>query len=255
MDSAAWQRMALWPVVLIAVLTILPIAGILLAAYLKVRKMRSDTQRSAELRKAVHLDNRDMFCYGMDTDVGNAFVYGELRAVDPVSVPALYGEYYCISRVEEEYVEKTRYVTESVYRNGQMETERKEETYYEWEEISTKRIHCRRVTFMDVEFPYEKIPLHPTAVVKSSTVGDRKCTWYAAPSVMQGTLYTWLGNHTIADRSRFFDGLSLEEALDRCLLKKSPYKGLFLFAAAIIGLFIILCLILCLIPVTMIRSF
>lgn len=47
-----------------------------------------------------------MFQYGKDTNVGNAFVYGDLKAVDTVTYPEIGGEYM--------YVEKSKSNTQCI---------------------------------------------------------------------------------------------------------------------------------------------
>ena len=51
-----------------------------------------------------------MFQYGMDTNVGNAFVYGDLKAVDTVTYPEISGEYMYVEKVKERYTKHTRRV-------------------------------------------------------------------------------------------------------------------------------------------------
>lgn len=41
-----------------------------------------------------------MFQYGMDTNVGNAFVYGDLKAVDTVTYPEIGGEYMYVEKLK-----------------------------------------------------------------------------------------------------------------------------------------------------------
>lgn len=56
----------------------------------------SESQQESDIKynKAIQIDNdTDLFQYGMDTNVGNAFVYGELKAVDSVTYPEIGGEY------------------------------------------------------------------------------------------------------------------------------------------------------------------
>ena len=43
--------------------------------------------RNAKYNKAVKIESQEMFQYGMDTDVGDAFVYGDLEAVWRLSIP------------------------------------------------------------------------------------------------------------------------------------------------------------------------
>lgn len=56
--------------------------------------------RNAKYNKAVKIESQEMFQYGMDTDVGDAFVYGDLEAVDTVTYPEIGGEYLYVEKVK-----------------------------------------------------------------------------------------------------------------------------------------------------------
>lgn len=58
---------------------------------------------NAEYYKAAQITDSDMFQYGMDTSVGNAFVYGTLEPVDTVTFPEIGGQYMFVEKVEEHY--------------------------------------------------------------------------------------------------------------------------------------------------------
>ena len=61
---------------------------------------------------ALQIENdTDLFTYGMKTNVGNAFVYGDLKAVDTVTYPEIGGEYSYVEKVKERYTQHTRTVT------------------------------------------------------------------------------------------------------------------------------------------------
>lgn len=49
--------------------------------------------RNEKYNKAIKIENSDLFEYGMRTNVGYAFAYGDLKAVDAVSYPEIDGEY------------------------------------------------------------------------------------------------------------------------------------------------------------------
>ena len=59
--------------------------------------------KDAEYIKASHIEYPDLFQYGMDTNIGNAFVYGDLQSIDTVSYPEIDGEYMYVEKVKEEY--------------------------------------------------------------------------------------------------------------------------------------------------------
>lgn len=66
----------------------------------------SESQQESDIKynKAIQIDNdTDLFQYGMETNVGNAFVYGELKVVDSVTYPEIGGEYMYVRKVEEQF--------------------------------------------------------------------------------------------------------------------------------------------------------
>ncbi len=70
-------------------------------------------EKNQEYEQAAKIeDNKDLFEYGMRTDIGNAFVSGTLKAVDPVSLPEIDGEYAFIIKTEERYTRHGRTVTD-----------------------------------------------------------------------------------------------------------------------------------------------
>ena len=74
----------------------------------------SQNDKNSEYQKAIHIDGPELFQYGMDTSVGNAFVYGSLEAVEPVSFEEVEGEYIWIKKTEEHYNRHTRKVKKPV---------------------------------------------------------------------------------------------------------------------------------------------
>lgn len=72
-----------------------------------------ESDKNAEYQKAIHIENTDMFQYGMDTNVGNAFVYGDLEAVDSVTFDEIGGDYLYVEKTEEHYKKHTRTVTKT----------------------------------------------------------------------------------------------------------------------------------------------
>ena len=82
----------------VAIVAILLIIGILLST-----KISSNLDKKNEkYRTAIEIDdNKDLFEYGMRTDVGNAFIYSSLKVVDPVSISDIDGEYYSIRKYKE----------------------------------------------------------------------------------------------------------------------------------------------------------
>lgn len=193
------------------------ISFMLLAGFLISDKINNSIQdKNEEYQKAVKLNTSQEFQYGLRTDVGNAFCYGELSAVDTVSYPEIDGEYMYISKTREEYRMHTREVTKTrTGPDGKTETYTETEIYYSWDTISSERLHSDELTFNDVVFPYSKfdVPLshYITTIYKWS---DVRYVYYGTDTDFTGTLYTKISDHTIADQSRFFQGKTPDETLE-----------------------------------------
>lgn len=180
--------------------------------------------KNAEYQKAAHIENSELFQYGMDTNIGNAFVYGELRAIDTVSFDGINGEYLCIEKIKERYERHTRTVTK-IDQNGNKRTET--EVYYEWEADSTESKHSENIMFCGIKFPYHKIPYCSNIHIKTIN-SDKEYSfqsgcfvkvrfrYYGTPVSHTGTLYTRLSDGTISDNSRFFNDYTIEQAVDNC---------------------------------------
>ncbi len=180
--------------------------------------------KNAEYQKAVHIKDSELFQYGMDTNVGNAFVYGDLQAVDTVTFDEIGGEYLHVEKVEERYERHERIVTETDSK-GKKHT--KIEVYYEWETEDRENKHSEKIMFCGVELPYKKIPYYSDKHIRTIN-SDREYSWksgefvkvrfqyYGTPIKHTGTVYTRLSDGTILDNSRFFKDYTIEQAVDNC---------------------------------------
>lgn len=170
--------------------------------------------------KAVKLDDSELFQYGMRTDVGHAFVYGELAAVDPVTYPEIGGEYMYVEKVKEEYRRHTR--TKVV--DGKTRTE----VYYTWDEVDEEEIRCEAVLFCDVEFASSKIDIPDASYLCTDKVSSKvRYKYYVTEASYTGTIFTELKDETISDSTPFYANRNLEETVD--LLEKSGAAFLVLF--------------------------
>lgn len=73
----------------ISIIAIMLLIGVLISSKI------SDWQinQNDKYNKAVKIESTDLFQYGMETNIGNAFVYGKLKAVDTVTYPEIGGKY------------------------------------------------------------------------------------------------------------------------------------------------------------------
>lgn len=163
--------------------------------------------------KAVKIESSDMFEYGMRTNVGNAFVYGILEAVDSVTFSEIGGEYLYVKKVEEEYTKHTR--TVNVYDDEGKFIGTREEEYWTWDEVDSWDKHSEKISFLDVEFDYGKIKFpsveYITTLKESSTI---RYKYYGTNAKYTGTIFTKLKNQTISNNTSFYQNMNIKETVD-----------------------------------------
>lgn len=156
---------------------------------------------------ALHIENNsDLFVYDMKTNVGNAFVYGDLKAIDTVTYPEIGGEYSYIKKVKERYTQHTG--TRVV--NGKRQTY----TYWTWDKIDSWSKHSKKISFLDIKFNYGAIdfpsPNYITTQKESSVI---RYQYYGTDIKYTGTLYAILNNNTI-NKTSFRANSNIEETID-----------------------------------------
>lgn len=171
-----------------------------------------EAERTQEYNTASKIDNRDLFEYGMRTSIGNAFVYGTVKAVDPVTYDEIGGEYSYVKRVYEEYRRHTRTVTRTRTVNGKTQTYTTTETYWSWDAIRYDSKHATAITFLDVKFDYGKISVPSSDRISTQSAGhNKRYVYYGSPTEFSGTAYCELKENDM-NVSRFYYGRSLEDA-------------------------------------------
>lgn len=191
----------------ITIIAVMMILGFAIAGKIDAYQIR----KNSEYCKAIQITEPDQFKYCMDTSAGNAFVYGKMQAVDPVTFPELGGAYLQVERIEEHYTMHTRTVTTT---DSQGNARTHTEKYWTWDQVNSEEIHSQRIKFLDVEMDYQKIEIPPgdyiDTIKKSSTV---RFEYYGSSVECQGTVYTDLRNGTMADQSEFYVEKDIEETL------------------------------------------
>lgn len=168
--------------------------------------------KNQEYNLALQIDNnKDMFQYGMQTNVGNAYVYGTLKCLDPVTFEEIGGEYSAVKKVKERYTQHTRVVTYTVTVNGKPQTRTRTETYWTWDPIDSWSKKATRISFLDVEFKYGQIDFPSSSHIKTIKESSKiRYVYYGAPIESTGTLYTRLENNTI-NQSSFHRNWTIEQ--------------------------------------------
>lgn len=178
--------------------------------------------RNEIYNKAVKIESTDMFEYGMRTNVGNAFVYGDLEAVDTVTYPEIGGEYMYVEKVEEHREKHERTVTKT---DSDGNTYTETETYYSWDTENIESQSAKEIKFCNVTFPFSKIDLPYAGHIKTIS-GDRVWSWksgeyvkvrfvyYGIGTKFTGTIFTDLRDNTIPDDTEFHKDMNLEETVE-----------------------------------------
>lgn len=195
------KREVLFSIVIIAVMLVF---GFMISSRIS-NSLMNDYQ---EYNTALQIDNnKDVFQHGMRTNIGNAFVYGELKAVDTVSYNEIEGDFSYIKKVKEKYTRHTRTVTKT------RTNPKGEEEYYTWDYVSQESKSSTKIDFIGVEFLYGTIHLPSEREIKTiyadgdwwHSSGDIRYVYYAAPAECKGTLYAVLKDNTISNVHFYYD--------------------------------------------------
>lgn len=195
----------------IAIICVMFVIGIVIANNISNAMM----EKHQEYNTALQINNdKELFEYSMRTNIGNAFVYGELKAVDTVTYQEIGGEYACVKKVKEKYTKHTRTVTKTKTVNGKTKHYTETETYWTWDEVDSESIHSNKISFLDVEFDYGKIdfpaPNHVATIKESSNV---RYKYYAVNESYIGTIYTTLSDNTL-NNTNFYNNKNIQETID-----------------------------------------
>lgn len=222
------KREVLFSVVIICVMLII---GIIISGNINDAVM----EKQQEYITALQINNdKDLFEYGMRTDVGNAFVYGELKAVDTVTFDEIGGEYSYVKKVKEKYTRHTRTVTKTKKVNGETKRYTEKEVYWTWDEVDSWSKHSEKITFLNVEFDYGTIDFPYRSHIDTQDGGYHiRYVYYGAPTYSIGTVYTQLGDGTIT-KSTMHHNSTIESALESVMRDGSVF-GFWLFWVFLTG--------------------
>ena len=165
--------------------------------------------------KAVKIDTANMFEYGMRTNVGNAFVYGDLKAVDTVTFQEIGGEYMRVEKITERYTMHTRVVTKTRTVNGKTETYTQTETYWTWDRIDSESRASNEIAFLGVVFTCNKIDIPGTHYITTIQESSRiRHKYYGTDTEYIGTIFTDLRDNTITDGTNFYENKTIDETVE-----------------------------------------
>lgn len=191
----------------ISIIAIMLLIGVLISS--KISESYMD--KNEIYNKAIKTENQETFKYGMRTNVGNAFVYGDLKAVDTVSYPEIEGEYMYIKKIKEKYTKHTRTVT---YTDSNGKRKTKKETYWTWDEVNRESKKCKEISFCGITFDVGKIDIPGTNYIDTIKESSRiRYKYYGTDTEFKGTIFTKLENNTISDNTGFHNDKTIEETV------------------------------------------
>lgn len=193
----------------VSIIAIMLLIGVLISE--KISEAQLDTNE--KYNKAIKIDTLDLFEYGMRTNIGNAFVYGDLEAVDTVSYPEIDGSYMCIEKIKEEYTKHTRTVSD--YDSDGNKIGEHEEEYWTWDIVNRESLKCEEISFLGHVFTSDKIDIpgdhYYIDTIKESNKIRYK--YYGVDTSFVGTIFTDLRFNTITDNTPFYVNMTIEQTV------------------------------------------
>lgn len=195
----------------ISIIALMLLIGVLISSKISEHQM----DKNEIYNKAVKIESTDLFQYGMNTNVGNAFVYGDLEAVDTVTYPEIGGEYIYVEKVKEKHTEHTRQVAHTTTVNGKTHTYYTTETYWTWDRVGSGDVKCNEIIFCEIKFGTNKIDLPSAEYIETIKESSRiRYKYYGVETKFTGTIFTDLRDGTISDNSSFYNNMSIEETVE-----------------------------------------
>ena len=195
----------------VSIIAVMILIGVLISGKISEHQM----DKNETYNKAVKIESTDLFQYGMDTNVGNAFVYGDLKAVDTVTYPEIGGEYMYVEKVKERYTQHTKQVAHTKTVNGKQQTYYTTETYWTWDRVGSEDIKCKEISFCGVIFKSNKIDIPGSDYIDTIKESSHiRYKYYGTGTKFTGTIFTDLRDKTISDNTNFYNNMNIEETVE-----------------------------------------
>ena len=195
----------------VSIIAVMLLIGVLISA--KISEWQMDENEI--YNKAVKIDSADLFRYGMDTNVGNAFVYGDMKAVDTVTYPEITGKYMYVKKVKEQYTKHTKKVAHTRTVNGKSQTYYTTETYWTWDRVGSEDKKCKEISFCGVTFKSSKFNIPSTDYIDTIKESSHiRYKYYGTKTKFTGTIFTDLRDKTISDNTDFYKDRNIKETVE-----------------------------------------
>lgn len=195
----------------VSIIAVMLLFGVLIGDKISDRQL----DRNAKYDTAVKINTQELFEYGMRTNVGNAFVYGDLKAVDTVTYPEIGGAYMYVEKIEEHYNMHTRQVAHTRTVNGHTESYYTTETYWSWDYAGSENLFCKEISFLGVVLDRGKIDIPGSEYIDTiKQSGHVRFKYYGVGLQFTGTIFTELQNKTISNGTPFYENLTIDETVE-----------------------------------------
>lgn len=195
----------------VSIIAVMLLIGVLISG--KISEWQMDENEI--YNKAVKIDSADLFRYGMDTNVGNAFVYGDMKAVDTVTYPEITGKYMYVKKVKEQYTKHTKKVAHTRTVNGKSQTYYTTETYWTWDRVGSEDKKCKEISFCGVTFKSSKFNIPSTDYIDTIKESSHiRYKYYGTKTKFTGTIFTDLRDKTISDNTDFYKDRNIKETVE-----------------------------------------
>lgn len=195
----------------ISIIAIMLLIGVLISSKISERIV----DNNEKYNKAVKIEKPELFDYGMRTNVGNAFVYGELKAKDTVTYSEIGGKYMYISKIKQRHTKHTKRVKHTRTVNGKSKTYYTTETYWTWDTIHKDSKKCDEVLFCGNTFKSNKIDIPSAEYIKTIKESSKiRYKYYGTDAKHKGTIFADLRNETIPYHTSFYENRDINETLD-----------------------------------------
>jgi TM2 domain-containing membrane protein YozV len=190
----------------IIIFTIVMLIGLLISS--KISDYQLD--KNEEYNKALKINSTELFSYGMRTDVGNAFVYGTLKAIDTVTYPEIDGNYMYVEKVKERYTEHFRTVYHTVGKTSYSTVE----PYWTWDVVGREHLQCKELSFLGIIFDSSKFIIPDASYITTKKESfNIRYKYYGDATEYTGTIYTELKDNTISNETIFYNNQNIEKVV------------------------------------------
>lgn len=176
-------------------------------------------QKNLRYRQAAIVLTNDGFDLGSRTDIGDAFVEGEFRAVDTVSHESLDGRWLSIVADHQRYTRHTRTETYTVTDSkGRVQTRTRTVVYWTWDTFKMEKLHSKKVSYMGREFPYGKFD-YSDVCNDCKYVGtgfNTRIVFTFRKPKFRAAAFTELKDGTVSDGTVLREGRTAEQLYESC---------------------------------------